>query len=636
MLRGLRTASSNWLGKVVMAVVVGFLVVSFAIWGIGDIFRGFGRSTLAVVGRTEVTIEQFRQLYNDRLQQIGRQTGRSITLEQARLLGLDRQILGQMVADMALDERARTMPLGISDAEIGRRITSEPGFRGLSGQFDRARFEALIRQAGYTEQRYIAEQRRELLRKQLLGTILAGPAVPKTTLDAASRFQNEQRSIEYVLLDRNHAGDVAPPTAEVLAKYFEERKILFRAPEYRKIVVLALIPSQQAQWIEVSDADIKRTYEERRDRYAKAERRHIQQLVFPNPEHAQAAADRLAKGESFAKLAADPAVADKYSDLGLMTKAALIDRMVADAAFALKEGEVTAPVRGRFGVVLAHVAKIEPEEARSLEQVAAEIKQDLAAERARTQIHAAYDKVEDERTLGKPLAEIAESLKLPVRTIEVDRSGRTVAGTPVADLPEGQRVLSLGFNAAVGVENDPLQSDGGYVWYEVAGITPARDRPIEEVKDNVQARWLEEEVASRLKSKATELLEKLKGGTAFAEAAALQKLKVATKAGVKRGEPAAPLSARTLDAIFRTAKGEIASADAEQPAEQIVFRVTEVALPVLDPSSEEAKRLQDALKNMSAEEIFAAYVSRLENDIGVSINQNALAQVVSGRAPTEQ
>ncbi len=129
MLRGLRTASSNWLGKVIMAVVVGFLVISFAIWGIGDIFRGFGHSTLAVVGRSELGIEQFRQLYNDRLQQIGRQFGRSISLDQARLLGLDRQILGQIIADMALDERARQMPLGITDAEISRRITSEPGFR---------------------------------------------------------------------------------------------------------------------------------------------------------------------------------------------------------------------------------------------------------------------------------------------------------------------------------------------------------------------------------------------------------------------------------------------------------------------------------------------------------------------------
>ena len=105
MLRGLRKASSNWIGKTVMAVVVGVLVLSFAIWGIGDIFRGFGRSTVAKIGRTEISVEQFRTLYNDRLQQYARQLGRPISAEQARALGLDRIVISQLLSDVALDER---------------------------------------------------------------------------------------------------------------------------------------------------------------------------------------------------------------------------------------------------------------------------------------------------------------------------------------------------------------------------------------------------------------------------------------------------------------------------------------------------------------------------------------------------
>src|SRR5438270_6271873 len=140
MLRGLRKASSNWLGKAVMAAVVGFLVISFAIWGIGDIFRGFGRSTVAKIGRTEITIEQFRSLYNDRMQQYSRQFGRPITPEQARALGLDRAIIGDIVSEMLLDERVRALGLTLSDAEVSRRITADPTFRGPNGQFDRFRF----------------------------------------------------------------------------------------------------------------------------------------------------------------------------------------------------------------------------------------------------------------------------------------------------------------------------------------------------------------------------------------------------------------------------------------------------------------------------------------------------------------
>src|SRR5215470_7003531 len=116
MLRGLHKASSTWLGKALMATVMGFLVISFAIWGIGDIFRGFGRNAVATIGGSEISIEQFRQFYNERLQQIGRQVRRPITPDEARARGLDRQLLGQLVAEVTLDERAKQLRLGLSDA----------------------------------------------------------------------------------------------------------------------------------------------------------------------------------------------------------------------------------------------------------------------------------------------------------------------------------------------------------------------------------------------------------------------------------------------------------------------------------------------------------------------------------------
>src|SRR4029450_5264964 len=284
MLRGLRKASSNWLGKAVMAAVVGFLVISFAIWGIGDIFRGFGRSTVAKIGRTEVTIEQFRTLYNDRLQQYSRQLGRPISADRARPTGLDRLVTGQIFSEILLDERARALGLALSDSDVAKLITNDPAFRGPNGQFDRFRFEQIIRNAGYTEARFVAEQRRQMLRRELAGTIASGLSAPKALVEAQNRYENEQRAIEYVLLDRALAGEIPSPPPEALAKYFEDRKILFRTPEYRKLVLVSLIPSEQARWIEISDADLKRAYEERRTRYVTAERRHIIQIDFPNAE----------------------------------------------------------------------------------------------------------------------------------------------------------------------------------------------------------------------------------------------------------------------------------------------------------------------------------------------------------------
>src|ERR1700751_2353253 len=154
MLRGLRKASSNWLGKTIMTVAMGALIVSFGIWGIADIFRGFGQSTLATVGHTEISLNEFRQLYTDRLQQIRRQFGRPLTMDQARAFGLDRQVLQQTIAEAALDEEARRLGLGQSDAETRRMIFNDPNFKGTNGAFDPARFQAAIRQFGYSEQRY--------------------------------------------------------------------------------------------------------------------------------------------------------------------------------------------------------------------------------------------------------------------------------------------------------------------------------------------------------------------------------------------------------------------------------------------------------------------------------------------------
>src|SRR4029450_2878803 len=134
MLRGLRKASSNWLGKAVMAAVVGFLVISFAIWGIGDIFRGFGRSTVAKIGRTEITVEQFRTLYNDRLQQYSRQLGRPISADQARAAGLDRVVIGQIFSELLVDERARELRLALSCSEVVKLITNDHAFRGPHGE----------------------------------------------------------------------------------------------------------------------------------------------------------------------------------------------------------------------------------------------------------------------------------------------------------------------------------------------------------------------------------------------------------------------------------------------------------------------------------------------------------------------
>jgi peptidyl-prolyl cis-trans isomerase D len=633
MLRGMRKASSNWLGKTIMAVVMGVLIISFGVWGIADIFRGFGQSTLANIGHTEISTEQFRQLYTERLQQLGRQFGRPLTTEQARAFGIDRQVLQQTIAEAALDEEARRLRLGQSDAETMRMILSDPNFKGASGAFDPARFEATIRQFGFSEQRYIADQRRVSLRRQIAGTISAGLQPPKTIIEAISRFQNEQRSIEYVKFEAAQAGTIDPPSPDALASYFDDHKLQFRAPEYRKISFVAISPEDIGKWSEVSDEDARTLFEQRRDRLGTPERREVSQIVFPNVEEAMAGRNRIASGTSFEDLAKERGLSPSDVNLGLIAKSGIIDSATADAAFSLPSGEVSQPVQGKFGVALVRTGKIEPGVEPSYEGIASNLKKEIAAERARKSAAELRDKMEDERGGGASVVEAAQKLGLAAVTIDaVDRSGRLPNGQLVTNIPRGLDVVSQAFNSDVGVDNDPISFNGGYVWYDVLGITPSRDRSLDEVKDQVEAKWREDQIASRLRTKATEIVQKLDQGAKFADEAAAAGLKVETAAGFKRDASLPGVPASVIAAAFRTAKDGAGQTIGAGPIEWIVFRVTDISVPPVDLAADDIKKMKESLQSSMEDEQIAQYVAKLESEIGTTINEAAFAQVTGANS----
>ena len=643
MLRGIQKATSTWLGKAVLAVIMGFLIVSFAIWGIGDIFHGFGANSVAKIGGTDISIEQFRQFYTDKLQQLGQQLRRPITPDQARGLGLDQRFLGQMLAEAALDEEARNLRLGLSDKTIAARIMDDPNFKGLNGQFDRGRFEQIIRNAGFSEQRYVAEQRNVLLRRQIAQSVSGDLTVPKTMLEAVNRYQNERRSIEYVVLGDAQAGNIPEPSAEELAKYFDERKTTFRAPEYRKATLLALTPAELAKPDAIPDADAQAFYEQRKDSFGVAEKREVRQIVFPKAEDAAAAEEKIKKGATFDDIVKERGLNPADTNLGLVTKRGIIDPAVADAAFSLQSGQVSAPIKGTFGTVLVTVGKIEPGSQKTFEEVASEIKQQLAEQRARNEINDLRDKIEDERAGGSTLAETAKKLNLKATEIEaVDRSGRAPDGNPVAAIPRSPDAIGAVFGSDVGIDSEALQlPDGGFLYYDVTGITRSRERTLDEVKDQVIARWRAEELAKRLKATADDMLGRLKGGKSsdgkanealsLAQLASENGLQVQTAFGLQRGQPAAGLPASVSDAVFKTGKDAFGMADSDNGDRRYIFRVTDVSVPPIDPQGASPEQLKANLQASYADDLIGQYLARLESDLGVKINQQAVNQVVGGQ-----
>src|SRR4029077_16739765 len=418
------------------------------------------------------------------------------------------------------------------------------------------------------------------------------------------------------------------PSPEALAAYFDEHKALFRAPEYRKISFVVITPEEIGKWTEVSDEDAKKLFEQRRDKYGTPERRQVWQIVFPNAEEAQAARSRVESGLSFDDLAKERGLNPADVDLGVIAKSAIVDPAVADAAFSLQSGELSQPAQGRFGVALVKIGKIEPGVAPNYESVAAEIKRDIAKERARTKVAELRDKMEDERGGGASVIEAAQKLGLAPVTIDaVDRSGRLPSGQPAMNIPRGLDVVSQAFNSDVGVDNDPISFNGRYVCDDVLGVTPSRERSLDEVRDQVETRWRDDQIASRLRAKATDMVQKLEQGGKLADVAAQAGLSVETASGFKRDATVPGLPAAAVAAAFRTVKDGVGQTPDPAANAWIVFRVTDITVPPVDLASDETKKLSENLKRAITDEQLAQYITQLQSNIGISVNQTAFAQV---------
>jgi len=349
---------------------------------------------------------------------------------------------------------------------------------------------------------------------------------------------------------------------------------------------------------------------------------------------AQAASARLKSGTTFAALASERGIKEQDLDLGTVTKTTIIDPAVGDAAFSLKEGEVSDPVEGRFGAVIVTVSKIVPEEAKTFADVAPQIRNDLAMARTRNMVQDIHDKIEDERAGGASLEDAAQKLKLPIVTYDaVDRSGHDPGGKTAIAGPDATQIVNAAFATDVGVDNDPIEAQSGFIWYDVAGITPAHERALDEVKSEVEQHWRDDEVASRLKAKAADILDKLKSGTPLETLAAANGVKVETATGIKRGAPTPAISVRMTDTIFHTAKDGVNSAEGDKPTDWIVFRVTDDKIPAVDPNSAIAKQIDQKLVRDISDDVFGQYMASLEDELGTSVNQAALAQALGNGAP---
>ncbi|MGE3527966.1 MAG: peptidyl-prolyl cis-trans isomerase [Methyloceanibacter sp.] len=624
-LEGLRKSAGGVIG-------VGFvilLIASFIIWFPAGWFQGYGTQEIITVGDVKIGSQQYMRAQQDMLREMSRQAGRSLSLQEARSLGLDRLVLARLIGGAAIDMHTRSLKLGISDAALLDAIMKDPAFKDGTGNFSPGLFQQALYSLNMTEQSFLASLREQNLRQQILATVGKVVSTPSMLTDALNTYNNETRTLRYVLMPASAAGTVPEPTDEDLKRYYDNHHSKFTQPQFRKIGVLAVTPDTLKDQLQITDADLNAAFEAKKDKLGAPEKRLIQQISFPDIAAANAAYQKIQSGTDFLAVAKEQGLSDADIDLGTLARTEFADPAIAEAAFTLEPSKVSAPVTGKLGnIVLLRVTAVQAGNTPTFEEAKGAIEKALVKERASSIILDLHDKIEDLLASGATLAEIADKLKLSYQSVDqINREGRKPDGTLVT-LPQQTELLNAVFLTDAGVENDPIDAqDDGVIWYEVQGVEPEKLKPFDQVKDEVAKDWRSEEARTKAAKYAQDLVASLNGGKTLEDIAKDLNVEVLSSDPLKRKSITVHVLPASVEQAFALPEKGFGSGPSGVEEGRIVFQVDKVTPPAaLD--EKELERLDQQIELLLSQDATDEYSVALEQRYGVTVNQKALARLV--------
>ena len=628
MLDSLRSAAQSWVAK----LLLGLLAISFVAWGVGDVFRqGFTGSSVLTSGESSVSPVEYRLAYNRQIQVYQQQLNQRLTREQAKGIGIDAQVMAQLVAGIVLDEQSRRMRLGLSKERLANLTAEDPAFKDASGAFSRTAFDGVLRNAGMRPEDYLKSRGQVAIRQQVVESMTEGIKVPATYLSALALHGGESRDVDYIALPVNIVQPVPEPSEADLKAFYEERKQSYKAPEYRKFSFVALTPEAIANPAAIDDAAVRADYDKNIARYTKKETRKIDQIVFASKDAAIAAKAKLAAGASFEDITASEKKTAADVALGELQKKDVPDAKVADAAFQLAAGGVSDVIEGSFGPLIIRVVSIAPETVEPFDALKEQIRKDMAVNEANKVLLESHDAYEDARGGGDTMEAAAKEAKLKAVTIDaIDVAGLKPDGTRADGLPESADLLPALFAAEPSIENSPLNlGSNGFLWYEVISVTAERERPIEEIKAKLAADWKSAKGAELLAARAADLVKQAKDGKTFDELAASLRLEKATKRGLKRDADDPDLDAAAVETAFGGGNGHIAVSAGGSGEMQYVLRVTEIYEPADKSPAAIAEDQKKRADSAVSDDLLDQLVARLQGDFPVTVNQALIERALA-------
>jgi len=465
------------------------LVLAFSVWGIGDIFRNYDVGTLARIGDREVDSQEFLFRYNREINRISNELERFVSNEEARDSGIDIQILTNLLVEKTLNSSADEMKLRPSDNSLTERLKNTSSFRNAFNQFDKNVFNQVLRQNGITEDLFFSMERDSIAQAQIYRALFENLNISKEFSNLIHRFQNEDRSVDYLVLNTNTENvDPYEINNQELLSYYNNNKDNYKSESKRDFTLLTLLKSEISSLIEVEEEIIKEIYENNLSDYETPEKRTYYVIPFNSSEEVNSALNNFKENTDINNIIVSRGLSVEDVLQSSISLEEGLNEAISNKAFEVDKNILAGPVQGPFGPTLIYVTKIESSLKKTFLEVKEKIEQDYKSEETQDKIYEIYNVIEDQRAAGLTFEEIAleNNLKLSQYS-SVNDNGSNFSNSDI-DLALRNLIIETIFDSDIGLEMDPLEDqNGNVVFIRVDNIDEERLLNFDNVQKEVRS-----------------------------------------------------------------------------------------------------------------------------------------------------
>ncbi|KDV02189.1 MULTISPECIES: peptidylprolyl isomerase [Aeromonas] len=532
-------------GKVAK-VILGLIILSFALAGVGSYLNGPARTAPATVNGNDISAPALENAYRNERARMESQMGEAFNQLAANpdyMKQFRRGVLDRLIDQALIDDKARSLGLRVSDEQIKQAIVAMPEF-AENGKFSNDRYLQLIRRAGMTPEMFRDSLRQDMVRQQLMGAVLGSEFALKGEAEQLDRLYNQTRDLRLIRLAASAYVDGIEVSDAEVEQFYKANSARFMNDETVKVDYLLLDAANLGKNIKVTEQDAQDYYDQHQDLFQRPERRQVAHILIPFGKDEKAAEQKaeavLAKakaGDDFAALAkadsSDTFSAKKGGELDWFEKG-VMDPAFEKAAFALaKAGDLSAVVKSPFGFHIIKLLAVEPAKTKPFVDVMSDTIARLQSEKAKEQFFAEQQKMADSSFENPDSLDLtAEAMGLQVQS--TGYFSQADAPAPLND----PKVLSVAFSEQLRDDNtnsDVIElADGMALVLHIMGHQPKAAKPLAEVKEQVITAIKHDKASEVARGKAQGLLDKLKAGENVQADLTALGLKVDTHTGVSR------------------------------------------------------------------------------------------------------